>query len=253
MVRTTTQRWITVAAACLGLLADQTAHASLARNAAGARNIGEKGKLTIDTAGQLESGDEGKVWTFEAEVQYQLTRRLQALVEGKPIESQRPHDGESVGGLGDTEATLSWLASPQHARAPSVVLGAKVKLPTARDEELGSGRADYSALFILGHEGDKLELNLETEFATFGQPGGEELKNQFIYSLNSEYSLGDYLAVYAELAGHSAPTALESRADVGKIGMEVDIPWRETIAPYLSAEYDTDSVTGFRAGVEWTW
>ena len=44
---------------CAGVLAAETAHASLARNAAGAKNIGNAGRLTVDTAGQLESDPDG--------------------------------------------------------------------------------------------------------------------------------------------------------------------------------------------------
>ena len=43
---------VVVGVACTVMAAAGTAHASLARNAAGAKNMGEKGRFTLDTAGQ---------------------------------------------------------------------------------------------------------------------------------------------------------------------------------------------------------
>jgi len=207
----------------------------------------------VDTAGEFGTEPDGKVWLFESGVQYQASNRLQLLAEGTLFEAQRPDVGERASGLGDTELTLSWLAAGARGALPSVVLGAKVKLPTATHDEIGSGKADYSALLILGRESGELELSVETEFATFGQVGDERLKEQFLYTINAEYGLNDYFSVYGELFGNSAPTASESRTDAARIGLEVDIPVSERVAPYVSLEIDTESVGTVRAGVEWTW
>lgn len=242
-----------VGAACAGLMACGPAHASLSRNAAGAKNIGEAGRLTIDTAGQLERDPDGKVLALETGVQYQVSKRLQFLVEAIHHESHRPDSGKRVSGLGDTDVTLSWLASGRARSLPSIVLGGKVKLPTANQAEIGTGKADYSALLILNKEFGELELDLETEFASFGQAGGHELKDQFRYTFTAEYAVNNFLAVYGELFGNSAPTASESRMDAARGGVELDIPLGKLAAPYISLDIDTERVGTARAGVEWTW
>ena len=160
-----------VGAICIVIAAPGAADASLTRNAAGAKNIGESGRLTIDTAGQIEADQDGKTWILETGAQYQVSSRLQVLVETVLYERFQPDVGESAKGLGDTDATLSWLLSEGNKSLPSLVVGAKVKFPTAGDE-IGTRKADYSALLVLGKESGELELSLEAEYATFGSPPG---------------------------------------------------------------------------------
>lgn len=254
MIRNESCAWSAlVAAVCMGLVACGQAHASLSRNAAGAKNMGKAGDLTVDTAGQLDGEQGGKVWMLETGAQYQVSNRLQFLVEANLFESQQPNVGKSVRGIGDTDVTLSWLASGRRRLLPSVVLGAQVKLPTARKEEIGTGKVDYSALLALENEFGELELNLETEFASFGQPGNEKLKDQFLYTVTAEYGVNNFLAVYGELFGNSAPTANASRTDAARVGVELDLPFGKIAAPYLSLEIDTEGVGTARTGVEWTW
>ncbi len=240
-------------AALIGLIANGPAHASLARNAAGAKNIGDAERLTIDTAAQRESDPDGRRWIFETGIQFQVTKRLQFLVEGVPWESQQPDSGENVSGPGDIDVTLSWLMSAANRSLPSVVVGARVKLPTASQEEIGTGKVDASALLILGKGFGELDLNLETEFATFGQPGDEKRKDQFLYAFSAEYGVNGFLAVYGELYGNSAPSAAESRTDAARLGLEFDFALSKVAAPYLSLEIDTEQGRTARAGVEWTW
>jgi hypothetical protein len=239
-------------AACMVLLASGAAQASLTRNAAGAKNMGESGVLTLDTAGELEKEPDGKVWVFETAFQYEATERLQLLLEAVVFENQQPDDEESASGLGDTDVTISWMAVEERGWFPPVVVGAKVKLPTG-GEDVGTGKADWSALLVLGKESGELESYLELEYATFGSPAGEELKDQLIYTLGAEYGVSDFLAVYAEVSGNSAPTDEESRTDAALAGVEMDLFATDAVAPYLSLEIDTEEVGTARAGVEWTW
>ncbi len=245
--------WILAACVWVSMVVAVPAHASLSRNAAGAKNMGEFGRLTIDTAGQLDRDGDGQAWLFETSVQYQASKRLQLLVEGTPLESVRPDVGENVSGFGDIDVTVSWLTLPPTPTRPSVVLGARAKLPTASREQLGSGKADYSALLVVGKELGELELNTEAEYVRYGQPGGEKLKDQFLYTLTAEFAFNDYLAVYGEAFGQSAPVAGESTTHAARGGIEIDIPLRERIAPYLSFDLDTEGASAARFGVEWKW
>ncbi len=241
-----------IGAVCFGILAHGPANASLTRNAAGAKNIGEAGRLTIDTAGELESDQDGKKWVLEAGVQYQVFNRLQLLLEGVPYERSHPNAGKTTSGLGDTGLTLSWLLAGENKSLPSLVVGGKVKLPTA-GEGIGTRRADYSTILVLGKEFGELELNLEAEYATFGATPSKALKNQLLYTVTAEYGLTDFLSAYAELFGNSAPTSAESRSDAALVGLEFDYQISKVAAPYLSFEMDTEGVGSARAGVEWTW
>lgn len=252
MNRTWDLRLAFAGAVCLGFLAGSDARASLARNAAGPKNMGEEGAWVVDTAGELGTEPDGKAWNFETGVQYQIGNRLQILGEAIVFESLMPDSGESSSGFGDLDLTLSWLAVLGQEALPAVVPAFKVKLPTSSSDE-GTGEIDYSALLILEKEYGELALNVETEYLVPGSPPDEDLKNQFIYTFTVEYGLSNLLAVYAEAFGNSAPTDQESRTDAALVGAEFDILDSDTMTPYLSVEYDTEEVGVARAGVEFVW
>ena len=65
--------------------------------------------------------------------------------------------------------------------------------------------------------------------------------------------MNNFLAVYGELFGNSAPTAQASRTDAARVGLELDLPLGRIAAPYVSLEIDTEGVGTARTGVEWTW
>lgn len=239
-------------ALCVTLVAAIPALANLSRNTSSANSMGETGEFVVDTAGQWERDPDGQAWLVELAAQYALTHRVEMVVESAVYERLEPEDGETVSGVGDVDLILSYLLRGEDGPLPAVVVGGKVKLPMAGDD-LGTGKADYSALVVLGRGWDRADLNLELEYATFGSPSDEDLKDQLIYTLALDYDLTENLAAYAELFGNSKPTDEEPGTNAALVGLELDIPVNDTVAPYLSAEIDTEEVSTARFGVEWTW
>jgi len=245
--------WFVLAgAACVQLQADE-ARASLARNAAGPKNMGEGGALTVDVASQLGKEPDAKAWDVETGIQYQATDRLQLLVESLVFAKVMPDVGENVSGLGDTDLTASFLAVYPDGPLPAVVPAAKVKLPTAGSDEIGTGETDYSVLLILEKEYGELAVNVETEYVWVGSPADEPLDDQFLYTFTLEYGVSDLLSVYAEAFGNSAPSPTESRTDAALAGVELDLFDRGGMTPYLSFEIDTEETALARAGIELVW
>ncbi|MBM4118260.1 hypothetical protein FJ251_11075 [bacterium] len=229
------------------------AWANLSRNASGPQAMGEAGAFTLDSAAELERDGGASAWIVETGVQYALSARLQFLLEAVFYERQELAEGESASGMGDADLTLSWLLAKERGPWPPLVLAGKLKLPTARAGEIGTGKADYSLLAILAKEYGELELALETEFVSHGSPAGEALKDQFLYTLALDFSVNDYLSLYGEILGESEPVAGEGRSDAALAGFELEWPISAATAPYLSLEADTESVVALRAGIEWSW
>lgn len=239
-------------AMAVSLVAATPALANLSRNTSSANTMGETGELVVDTAGQWERDPDGKTWLIELAAQYAFTNRIEAVLESAVYERLEPEDGGTVSGVGDMDLILSYLLLGGDGPRPAVVVGGKVKLPTA-SEDLGTGKADYSALAVLGKEWDKTDLNLELEYAAFGSPADEDLKDQFIYTLALDRDLTEHLAAYAEAFGNTKPTEEESGTNAALFGLELDIPVNDTVTPYVSLEIDTEEVSTARLGAEWTW
>jgi len=176
-------------AMCAAVFAATPAWADLARDARTTRIVREEGNLIIENALQFERDRDGKAITFETGIQYSPSDRIQLLLEPVFWERQMPEDEPDASGIGDTDFTVAYLAIGAEGLWPAVVLAAKVKIPTADNREIGTGKADYSASVISGKEFGELDLNVELEYETFGSPEGEDLKNQFIYTFSLDYGL----------------------------------------------------------------
>ena len=236
----------------------------------------------MENAVQVEKDPDGKTWTIETGIQYtpESLPRLQLLLEPTFWEWEVPKGGPTVSGLGDTDVTVAYVLVPDDGPWPAVILAGKVKLPTADDRDIGTGKADTSGLLILGKEFGDLDIGLELEFATFGDPPAEpvepapageppdpdeiaaetpgaaeetELKDQFIYTFSAEYGLTEDLSVFAELFGNTKPARDESATNGALIGLEFDVQLTEYASPFVTVEFDTEELFAAKVGVEWAW
>jgi hypothetical protein len=257
--------------------------ADLSRDASTARIMGDEGEWVMENAVQLEKDKDGKTWAFETGLQYtpRTFPRLSLLLEPVLWELSEPKDGPTVSGVGDTDFTLNFLAIPEKGPWPAVVVGGKVKIPTANDREIGTGKADYGISLIAGKEYGELDIGLELEYETFGDPPAEraapdptgepldpdeiaeggtlpaaatyELNDMFSYSLSADYGLTENLSVFAEFFGNTAPSNDEDASNGAKIGLEFDVELTEYATPFVAVEIDTDDVFAAKVGVEWIW
>lgn len=245
-------RSVVLAVLVMGSWTSGVGAGNLGRTAAGAGSMGDPGQFALDTAIEVEDDGDEQSKVFEAGLEVQMSDRTQLLVEASLYERFDPGEGDVIDGIGDIDVSGFWLVTGQEAWRPALVLGARVKLPTASDG-LGSGEPDFGAIVNLGAEHGELELGLELELVAVGEPGGVALDDQFLYTLAAEYSVSDLLAVYTEVFGESAPSPDEDRTDAALLGVELDFSRVEWFGPYVSLEADTDEVVTARAGVEWSW
>jgi len=236
----------------VGSWTSSAAAGNLGRTAAGAGSMDDPGAFALDTAVEYEDDGDEQITVFEVGLQVQMSDRIQLLVEASLYERLDPGAGDAIDGVGDVDVNGYWLVTGQEGWRPALVVGARVKLPTASDE-LGTGEPDLAALVNLSAERGKLELALEVELVAVGEPSGVALDDQVVYALAVEYSPLEPLTVYGEVFGESAPSPAEDRTDAALLGAEVDLSRVEWFGPYVSLELDTDQTVTARAGVEWAW
>jgi hypothetical protein len=230
-------------------MAATPALADLARDAGTVRIMGEEGNWVMENAAQLEEDGDGKIWTVELGLQYAPVDRVQLLLEPVLWEWDQPKDGENVDGVGDTDFTVAYQVIEDEDAWPALVFAGKVKIPTADNREIGTGKADYSAIVILGKEFGELDLNLELEYATYG----DDTDDQCLYSFSADYGLTENFSVYAEVFGETAPSDDEGGSNAAGVGIEYDVAVSEYANPFITLGIDTDGLKSVRAGMEWTW
>ena len=199
-----------------------TAHADLVLETETAE-LGKKGDMLISTGVQFEREKDGSRTTFTLN-QYEvgLTDRAELLIEPFFVEWDNPKDGRSFHGMGDLEITPSYMVVVDNEKnwTPAIVLAFKLKVPTARNREIGTGKYDYYPYVIFGKKFGPWILNANFGYDIITSPPGDSLSNQFIYDFSVEREITDKWSVYAEVFANTKPTVDEKGAFSGAIATE---------------------------------
>ena len=172
--------------------------------------LGKKGDMLISNSVQFEKDKDGNRTTFTL-TQYEvgLTDRAELLIEPFFQEWDNPKDGKSFHGMGDLEITPSYMVVLEQPAVPAIVLALKVKVPTAKNREIGTGKYDYYPYLIFGKKFGHWIFNANFGYDIIASPAGEKLSNQFIYDFSVEREITNKWSVYAEVFANTKPTVGE--------------------------------------------
>jgi hypothetical protein len=81
-----------------------------------------------------------------------------------------------------------------------MALAFEEKVPTARNNLIGSGKADHTAYLIASKAFGHLEAHMNVGYSIVGSPRGISLGNRVIGAIAAEYSLAPTI-LYAEVLG----------------------------------------------------
>lgn len=133
-----------------------------------------------------------------------LTDRLELVVEPVAFTRIHPSAGASATGLGDLEITLVGLAFHERAWLPAVALAAEIKLPTAGNTAIGTGKTDVAGYLILSKRLGALDVHLNASYTVVGKPDNAmTINNVFGFAAAAKYYL-DRFELFAEVFGNTA-------------------------------------------------
>jgi Putative MetA-pathway of phenol degradation len=208
--------------------------------------LGRQGEWLISNSMQFERGPEGRGRFTLFQYEYALSDRGEILIEPFFQEWVSPKDGENFQGAGDLEITPSYMISLETERAPAIVLALKVKVPTARNLDIGTREFDYYPYIILGkHYGDwTFNANLGVDF--IGRVDGEQLRNQGIYDISAERRVSQKLSFFGEIFGNTSA----ARGEHGTVGGAIAFEYQLTkhFNYFVSVGYDSDDLFNIRPG-----
>ncbi len=213
--------------------------------------LGKKGQGDFGNAIQFEKDKSGLTILTLTAIEYAPTDDFEILLEPFFYEEQHPKTGPIVRGPGDTELTLSYRIVDEGKIMPAVVIAGKVKIPTARNLNIGTRKADYTAYIILGKTIGGWEFNANAAGETFGSPAGTKLKNQFIYDFSANHAITKRLTGYAEVFGNTPPESGVSSTLSGAVALEYELSKHTNV--FISEGYDTDHLTTTRIGFNYIW
>ncbi len=210
-------------------------------------DLGKKGESNFSQSVQWEKSPDGKTLFTLNQYEYAITDRGEILIEPFFYEWDFPSDGPMVSGIGDLEVTPSYMVILEGAWMPAVVTAFKVKVPTARDKDIGTTKFDWYPYFIFGKHVGKLDFNANLGVNFFGQPDeGPHLDNQLIYDLAVQGYVTEHLQLIAEVFGNSSPSAGEDGTFAGSVAVEYEFGPHFNV--FLASGYDTDKLFNLRPG-----
>jgi predicted porin len=213
--------------------------------------LGKKGHGNLSNALQFEKDKDGNIFLTETQLEYALTDRSEILIEPFFYELQKPSAGPKVHGVGDIEVTYSYLLVPETGSRPALIIAEKVKLPTATNRDIGTGKFDSTTYVIIGKTWGEVELNLNLGYEVVGKTSTADLKNQVIYDLSLDFPVAERTRLFAEAYGNTRPeTGIKSTQAVS-VGAEYQLTKHANV--FAAVADDTDNLKIARIGLNYGW
>jgi hypothetical protein len=221
----------------------------------------------FSAAAELQTSSEGQEYALPLALEYGILNRLELMVEPVPIASIQPRKSKSVTGPGDTEITLTYLAVGEQPEVPAIALAAEVKVPTARDIQIGSKEFDYRVYAIASKRFGDVDLHVNVGYNFIGSPSGVSTKNPLDLAFAAEWFVNERFDVFGEvtyigssLRGGGAgelPDAgpvdltpeVSGEETVGSLGLRYHVS--RTFDVFGSVSYDNNDALLFRTGFSW--
>ena len=141
-------------------------------------------------------------------------RRTEYRLQTDGYSRMTDDSGNAVSGIGDTYAALQYLATSGASGNWYTAVRGTVKLPTASASKgIGSGKADYGALFLASRDlSQSLHLDVNAGLAALGQPACTGFDRQIFLSASTTMPIGRGKWQYTnELAYQAAAAGSDSQ------------------------------------------
>jgi hypothetical protein len=148
------------------------------------------GEFQLETAFEYQtSRKQGQEYATPVALEYGVTDRVQLLLEPVLYTGIRPKGGTRADGIGDVELTAFGLLLREKKWFPALALAGEVKIPTANNKQIGTGKTDVTPFLIASKKFGCLDISANFGYTINGQPSGAHLKNTFNYALMFEYEV----------------------------------------------------------------
>jgi hypothetical protein len=163
------------------------------------------GQLEVGAGYEFQHSREGDEIAIPFAFELGITNRLGLLVEPVPYTAIRPEVGQSATGPGDLEITASYLLRNESGRLPAIAIAAEEKVPTARNNLIGTGKPDHAAYLIASKRFGRFDSHANVGYTIVGSPNGQSLSNRIMGAFATEFAVTPATAFYGEvLASTSA-------------------------------------------------
>lgn len=172
---------------------------------------------SVGSAGEFQTSVDGTESALPVVFEYGLMTNLELLVEPVAYTTIRPDTGPAATGLGDVESTLTWRFGQEHGHAPAMATAFEVKVPTATNEQIGTGKTDFAGYFIMSKRFGKVDTHYNVSYTVIGAPSGVEVNNIYGAAFAAVGHVNERMQIFGEIYGNSSATPGIETADTGGV------------------------------------
>jgi len=217
----------------------------------------------VQSTFEFQTSKNGTETAIPFATEYGITDRIALMAEPVFYTSIRPEVGRRVNGVGDLEATLSYLALNERRRLPAFAIAGEVKVPTARNILIGTRETDYTVYLIASKRIGKFDTHFNLGYTIVGKPAGSNLQNIVPFAIAEEYFLNHNWVLLGEILANTASTTNGDTTTLGNLsGIVPEAPAGELIGMVgfrrrirehffftFGVNYDNNGAVLFRPGL----
>jgi hypothetical protein len=226
-----------------------------------------RGQVELGGGLEYQTSKEGRESALPLSVEYGLSKRFTLLVEPVAFTTIHPKGARPITGFGDLEMTLFYQLVKETKSMPSISLSAEVKLPTAKNSLIGTGKTDFTPFLIASKITGKFFTSANISYTLLGKPKGVVANNLFNYALGTVFTASEKSIFFGEVYGNTSAlggkdvpegtivgtpktTEISGGETVGAIGYGYYV--NKNLLLSFGVSYDNNHATLFRPGIVWT-
>lgn len=221
-------------------------------------------RTVIETGAAFEyqTSGTGKELAIPMIIGYGVTDRFELMVEPVLYTAIRPETGSSATGTGDLEGTATLRLSGEGTRRPAFALAAEVKVPTARNKLIGTGKTDFTGYLIASKRFGAVDTHANAGYSIVGSPSGVHLRNVWNAALAAVIQATPHTGFFAEVLGVTAAAPDGENGDVATTSPVPEAAGAELVGTigvshnfgsstllYGGWSYDNNSASQLRVGM----
>ena len=110
--------------------------------------LAPRGQFAIELGIEHQRSSAGTETALPFAIEYGLSDRLELMVEPVPLTLIQDKGVVRQSGPGDVEVTLTGLVASERGRWPAFAVAGEMKLPTATNTRIGTGKSDVSGYLV---------------------------------------------------------------------------------------------------------
>ena len=155
-------------------------------------------------SGGYETSADEKVLTFPLNAGYGISERITLELEPTLLTSINLVGDTNETGIGDFETKLFFRITDEKKAIPSLAIAGDFKIPIAKNKYIGTGKADFTPIFIAGKTFGRFSTYINLRYTFIGKPQGIPVNNFGTYDGAVVYTSANDNFLFAEVYGSTS-------------------------------------------------